>query len=554
MIRNIQLLLALLFIGGNLAAQNTVGLISYNPTKSFDGYNLVYPHNQPNVYLLNNCGEIVHRWDDAIDFRPGNTAYLYPNGNLVKTKRPSAVAGNPIWAGGGGAIVEMRDWDNQLLWSFEMNNDSMRLHHDIAPLDNGNVMMIAWKLRTLDEAIQAGRDTSFAALTQGEIWEDIIIEVNPAGDIVWEWNVWNHLVQDRDATKDNFGVVSTSPRRVNINYDANEGKADWMHGNALDYNEDLKQVMISVPTFNEFWIIDHTTTTAEAATSSGGDSNRGGDLMYRWGFPAAYGGDSADQKSFYQHDVHWIDDYLPTSHPQYGYIAFFNNRVGNDFSTANVIIPPWDMYSWEYTLDSDTYGPTDYLKTFTHPTPQDMYSTGLSSVQLLPNGNTLLCSGRWGYSFELTPDDEIVWEYIMPRNGVNPATQGDTLMINNNLTFRMKRIPTDYQAFDGRDLTPQGYLELEPNLDFCPDIIDDVEEISQYDLKIYPNPASDILTIEWEKGGKEVGFKVYDLVGRKIEDMTASGGRKFLDISHWENGMYIVIINDMELKRVVVAR
>ena len=172
MTKNIQLLLILIFIGGNLAAQNTVGLISYNPTKSFDGYNLVYPHNQPNVYLLNNCGEIVHRWDDAIDFRPGNTAYLYPNGNLVKAKRPSAVAGNPIWAGGGGAIVEMRDWDNQLLWSFEMNNDSMRLHHDIAPLDNGNVLMIAWKLRTLDEAIQAGRDTSFAPLTQGEIWEE----------------------------------------------------------------------------------------------------------------------------------------------------------------------------------------------------------------------------------------------------------------------------------------------------------------------------------------------------------------------------------------------
>ena len=118
----------------------------------------------------------------------------------------------------------------------------------------------------------------------------------------------------------------------------------------------------------------------------------------------------------------------------------------------------------------------------------------------------------------------------------------------------MKRIPTDYAAFAGRDLTPQGYLELEPNEDFCNDIINTVDEISQYDLKIYPNPASDILTIEWEKGGKEVNFKVYDLVGRKIEDMTATGGRKFLDISRWENGMYIVIINDMELKRVVVTR
>jgi len=113
------------------AAQNTVGLLSYVPWKSYDGYNLFYPHNQPNVYLINNCGEIVHVWEDDPTFRPGNTAYLLPDGRLVKTKRPAAVAQDPIWAGGGGATIEIRDWDNNLEWSFTLNDENARLHHDI---------------------------------------------------------------------------------------------------------------------------------------------------------------------------------------------------------------------------------------------------------------------------------------------------------------------------------------------------------------------------------------------------------------------------------------
>jgi len=122
-----------------LYAQNTVGLLSYDPTKAFDGYNLMFPHNQPNVYLLNNCGEIAHIWTDDADFRPGNMSYLLEDGRLLKGKRPSSVVNDPIWAGGGGATVEIRDWDNNLEWSFTINDSLQRLHHDIEPLPNGNM-------------------------------------------------------------------------------------------------------------------------------------------------------------------------------------------------------------------------------------------------------------------------------------------------------------------------------------------------------------------------------------------------------------------------------
>lgn len=135
----IKHLLSIFFIAlsSTVFAQNTVGLLSHDPSKAYDGYNLIYPHNQPNVYLLDNCGRIVHTWEDEADFRPGNMAYLMPDGRLIKTKRPAAVADNPIWAGGGGATVEIRTWDNELLWEFTINNEQERLHHDIAITNEG---------------------------------------------------------------------------------------------------------------------------------------------------------------------------------------------------------------------------------------------------------------------------------------------------------------------------------------------------------------------------------------------------------------------------------
>ncbi len=542
-----------LLLSFSLQAQNTVGLLSYDFSKVYDGYNLIYPHNQPTTYLLNNCGEIVHSWPDSTNYRPGNTAYIMPDGNLIKTKRPAAVAGNPIWAGGGGAIVEIRNWDNDLVWSFTQNNELARLHHDIAPLENGNILMVSWELKTEEECIQAGRDT--AILTQQKLWPDYILEVDPSTDqVVWEWHAWDHLVQNFDATKDNFGVIADHPELIDINYQTNDGNPDWLHVNSIDYNEDLKQIMISVPTFSEVWVIDHTTTTEQAASHSGGQSGRGGDLMYRWGNPITYGGGTeADQTLFYQHDAQWIDNFLETTHPDYGKMAAFNNRIGTNYSTAEIFEQPWDMYLWSYTYGPNNYGPAAPSETFFHPDTFPMFSTGLSSIQILPNGNTLLSVGRFGYSFELTPQNEIVWEYKTPLLAGNPATQGDSLAINNNLTFRMNRYPSNYTAFDNRDLSGKGYLELDPNTEFCDISTNVVNPDDNYSLRIYPNPADKMVTIEWE-GWMYDKIEIFDLLGRRVESFEATGGRKYLDTSDWNPGIYLLQINGADVRKLMIAR
>lgn len=540
-----QLLTLLILLAVQLViAQRTVGLLSYEPSKSFDGYNLLYPHNQPNVYLLDNCGEIVHVWEDDASFRPGNTAYILPDGRLVKTKRPAAVAGNPIWAGGGGGIVEIRDWDNNLLWSFELNDSLHRLHHDIQPMPNGNILMIAWESHTIEELLDAGMDTS--TLINGKLWSDMVIEVDPELDsIVWEWHAWDHLIQDFDSTKANYGDVAAHPELIDLNYDAENSNPSWTHTNAIDYDPINDLILLSVPTFSEAWILDHSTTTAEAASHSGGFSGRGGDLMYRWGNPATYrAGTADDKKLFFQHDIQWLDDFVDANHPFYGKVAAFNNRIGPDYSGGIVFTPPFDMYSFSFPMNGNVWGPEQADWSFVYPGDStEMYSTGLSSIQLLPNGNYLFCSGRQGYSFEVTPGNEIVWEYVTPLKGGNPVEQGTTLNLNENLTFRIKRYPTDYTAFVGKDLQPQGWIELNPDSSYCDSVLPVDELFEEYGLKIFPNPANDLLMVEWE-AGKFVEMEIFDLLGRKkLQTMKLSGGRKYLNTSDWQPGFYFVRIN-----------
>lgn len=532
------------------AAQKTVGILSYNPEKSFEGYNLFYPHNQPNVYLFNNCGEIVHVWEDSMDLRPGNTAYLMPDGRLVKTKRQNVVSNDRIWAGGGGATVEIRDWDNNLDWSFTLNNDTARLHHDIEVLPNGNILMIGWEIQTRARAIASGRDSSL--LEDGELWTDFIIEVNPNLDsIVWEWHVFDHVIQDFDSTKANYGVVAEHPELLDLNF-VRDGTANWQHTNAISFNADLNQIALSSPYLNEIYIIDHTTSKEQASGHVGGLGARGGDFMYRWGNPQAYDqGTSDEQTSFFQHDIHWIEDFISPAHPDYGKLILFNNDFGAPtFSTVSIIDQPWDMYTWTYLIEDGKWGPVDYLQNFTHPDTTKMYSSGLSSVQLLPNNNYLICVGRIGYSFEITPDNEIVWEYVTPLKAGRFASQGDSLAVNDNLTFRIKRYPTDYSAFESRDLTPLYYLELNPDTAFC-DMITPVQELSQSDFNIFPNPARNELNIS-KSDIIPSDIRIYNIHGQLVKEVRNFISGSSVDLSNISSGIYLVKVGDQPVRKLVI--
>jgi len=440
-------------------AQNTIGTTVFQPDLVDDGYTLLYPHNQPHVYLLDFCGEVVHTWTNEDTLRPGNMAYLQENGDLILTYRPQVFSNDPIWAGGGGATVERRTWDNETLWSFTLNDSTARLHHDIEVKPDGNVFAIAWEHFTPAEALEAGRDTSL--IPEEGLWSEMILELSPNGgggaDVVWGWHAWDHLVQDFDETKSNFGVVSESVQKIDLNYGTPSVQAsDWLHINAIDYNPYFQHLMLSVPTFNELWIVDY-------------DNFTPGQLLWRWGNPEAYDmGTSEDQQLFYQHDCHWVYDHVTLANPDFGKIAVFNNRVpdedGEPYSAVHLLNPSYTDYDNTFGSSEGTYLPDTFDWSYV---PQDsLYSSGLSSFQRLENGNSLICFGRWGDTREVTPEGELAWRYKTPLVNAggfaSPVAQGSVPNINQNMTFRAHRYPTEFTAFQGVDLTPQGPLELDP--------------------------------------------------------------------------------------------
>ena len=166
------------------------------------------------------------------------------------------------------------------------------------------------------------------------MWAEAVLEIEPVGsndaNIVWEWHIWDHLVQDVDPELPNYGVVSDHPELQDVNYGtvgSNGGpggsNADWKHFNAIAYNEELDQIALSSRHHDEIYIIDHSTTTEEASGHTGGNSGMGGDYLYRWGNPMNYGrGTSNDQKLKSQHGVHWIPDNFPGG----GNLLIFNNN------------------------------------------------------------------------------------------------------------------------------------------------------------------------------------------------------------------------------------
>ena len=405
--------------GGERGAPQVDAGLKRNEEGAFQGYTFFAPIRSKTSYLINMNGEVVHEWPS--EHPPGNAAYLMEDGSLIRTAQDFD---NPVFHGGGsGGRVQRISWEGELLWDYLFSDEDHMQHHDIALLPNGNVLMIAWEFKTSEEAIAAGRDPS--SLEEGGIWPDTVIEVKPEGEtdgeIVWEWRLWDHLIQDHDEERENFGDVGAHRELVDVNHAA-RSDGDWNHTNSINYNAKLDQVTISVRTFNELWVIDHSTTTEEAAGHEGGKYGRGGDLLYRWGNPAAYrGGNRRDMQLFGQHDVQWIDAGLPGE----GNILVFNNgdRGGREHSSVDEIVTPVSTKGVYETEGEAAFGPKKASWTYGNEESERFSSNFISGAQRLPNGNTLICSGADGRFIEVTTKNEIVWEYVNGffDEGITPA-------------------------------------------------------------------------------------------------------------------------------------
>lgn len=525
-------------------AQNTVGLISKQENAT-DGYTFIYTLNQANGYLINACGEVVNSWTDDASFMAGASAYITPEGNLLKTKRKINFAQDKIFAPGAGGIVELKSWNNDLLWSYELNNDKQRLHHDIKLMPNGNILMLVWEEKSREECIQAGRNPAF--ISDGKMYNEKIIEINPSNStVVWEWSAWDHLIQDFDSSKDNYGIVADHPEKIDINLNT-EGSfglpnADWMHINSIDYNPFLDQILISAPIFSEIMIIDHSTTTEQAKGSTGGLAKRGGDLLYRWGNPANYDRGTADDRQlFFQHDAKWLVYDISQNHPDFGKISVFNNRVTQTTSWGAVLISPWDMYQWSYTKTGNIYGPGTFDKKLIHPNPTKQNSPITSGVQLLPNGNYYMTSGNKGYCYELTPDGKVLWEYVLPYRGFATVPQGAVLLANDNPFFSSRRFSPQFKGFEGKDLSAKSWIELNPDTSFCSRLTASTD-VPFENINVYPNPASETICLPINSGAELIS--IYDVHGKLVLQEVRETAASCISVVNLKNGVYLLTLGD----------
>ena len=541
LIKNFKLLAITLILPFFLHGQ-TIGTIQHEEGSQL-GYTFFSPFSGTKAHLIDNCGRLINQWSRGT--RPGLSAYFLDNGLMFRTYKVNTVG--PFTSASNAGGLELVDWDNNTVWQWELNTSTQLSHHDAVFMPNGNILVLTWELEYTDDLIEWGRDPDEIAV-EGYMWSERILELEPDGNsganIVWEWNIKDHYIQDFDATKQNYGVISEHPELFNINLpDLNSSNSnstrDWNHFNAIDYNPELDQLLISVRNSDEIWILDHSTTTEEAASHSGGIYGKGGDILYRWGNGSAYErAPTGDQKLFGQHGVHWIKEGLDEA----GKIMIFNNgngRPGPDYSTAEILEPPMDADGgYIVPADTDSYGPEETEIVYGNLTGEDNYSPYLSNAQRLENGNTLLNYGSPGRFLEVNPAREVVWEYIIPLYGDDPFPQGQNA--NNNSGFRAYKYPTDYAGFDGIDLVPGETIEIGPNPLDC--ILVGLQENSAdiWNIDIKYLPAEKAIVIN-NPENTNFNFSIVDITGRQYDlEKQVRSNEYIFQVPNLSTGIYFI--------------
>ncbi|MEZ6016211.1 MAG: aryl-sulfate sulfotransferase [Planctomycetota bacterium] len=432
-------------LGGTPPSASSPAKVVTRTDAAFPGLTLFASLKSTKTQLIDLDGKVVHEWQH--DLPPGNSCYLLADGSLMRCAR---VAENETFSGGGaGGRIERWTWDGERVWSYAIDDAGRLQHHDIALLPNGNVLAIAWEAKTEEQAFEAGRDVD--GLTSAGIWPDMVLEIRPdgptGGELVWEWHVWDHLVQDVRKGRATSGDPRAFPGRVNFNLDLDSGqvqktdaeleaeqaklralgyasapagasdgqtgqrgrpgRADWLHTNSIDYDPATDLILLSMREIGELWVIDHSTTTEEARGSKGGRQGRGGELLWRWGNPVNHRAGAAAQRALYgQHDARWLGG---------GAVMVYDNGEGRPEGAYSRVL--------ELQLPIDAEGIVARMKPGEPAAPAKpswcydggpegrFYSSHISGAERLPNGNTLICVGEEGRFFEVDRAGTLAWDY-----------------------------------------------------------------------------------------------------------------------------------------------
>lgn len=337
------------------------------------------------AYILDKLGNKQTTYN--FDLRLGNDVTVEDNGHLLGIFKPQE---NPPFSfGGSGGVLRELTPENELVWEYSIVSENELAHHDLTKLPNGNVLTLVWERIPLAQALSMGASTTM------DLFLEKIVEINPSNnEIVWQWKSWEHIVQDQFEERDNFGNLLNNLNKIDVNYNSAQENGDWMHANAITYDASRDLIFISVNFYHEVWVIDHSTSTQEASTASGGNRNKGGDLVYRFGNPTTYNG--IGEK--FLDNVHHPN----FSNAQNTQMLLYSNGGTTSQSTVYEINLPVNL-----SLAPDIDNSPQRLWDYTHP---DLFFGKISGATKLVNGNVLITEGDYGF-WEITPAKLIAWKY-----------------------------------------------------------------------------------------------------------------------------------------------
>ena len=227
-------------------------------------WNLVTQLTGTTTVAIDQTGATVRTWTGA--GQGSSVGYLRADGSLV---RPCVYSAGALSSAGRGGRIQVFGPSGALQNDLIVASSTTQQHHDIRPMPNGNILCIVWDVRSIDEQSAAGRVNATAA-----VWSEQILELRPTGastyDVVWQWKLWDHLVQDAAPGSANYGSVAGHPELVDANNNPAASPVDWIHMNSIDYDPVRDEIVVSSRSWSELWVIDHSTTTAQAATHAGG--------------------------------------------------------------------------------------------------------------------------------------------------------------------------------------------------------------------------------------------------------------------------------------------
>lgn len=418
-----------LLLAGSLTASSVMagpsvyptGTTVYDPAKAYNSY-VLFTGGDNTARLIDLNGNVVRQWKDAaahstaIDpaLNGGRKGHVFVTLALVEGQGTGLVPGRPN-ARKVQSVGEL-DWNGKLVWSFgeKAPGGAAQQHHDWARLRNGNTVILA----NLEHKVEG---------FQQALLDDVIYEINPAGEVVWRWVAAEHL-NEFGFTPEQLQLVRATPDPDYLHFNNLKvvGPNRWFNAGDKRFHPD--NLVIDARNANFIAIIDRQSSK----------------VVWRLGpnYAAVKPEDRrklprpVDQIAG-QHDAHIIPEGLPGA----GNLLVFDNQGQAGYPPAVLPItggsrvleidPVKQQIVWQYTgEDSGGSGWT-------------FRSTHISAARRLPNGNTFIDEGQSGRLFQVTPAGDIVWEYVNPFPGVrkDPATNKN---IVNRQLYRGQPVPYDW--------------------------------------------------------------------------------------------------------------